>query len=849
MERQTRERSSNRQTAYLPSAITSDDLKTLPNGAGVQTDDDTLARPHQKRRYKRARRHLMLTPSLACQAECVYCFGPNRGSIMPDQVFDAAVDWIDNTTPADERVDITFHGGEPLIPGIKWYQRNLPILRHRFGDRLKLHLQSNLWLLDDAFCRLFKDLGVSLGTSLDGPEPINDAQRGKGYFRRTMAAVERARAHGMEVGCICTFTAQSASRVDEILDFFIEERLNVSIHVADPAIKNPNADALALSPDAHGALIVRLLDRYLENLDKIRISTLDALIKSVSAHRGGICTYGDCLGGHLTIGADGGIYLCQRYAEMPEYQFGNVLHSPSMETLAAHPLWRMFEDRQHRVDEECGGCENLDFCRGGCPYNVLAANGGRLEPTVRDPHCPAYKQIFSHIVDRAAEEVFSQENLAAVMEKPDQKNGLLRRGKLLSIMKDEPHPYEAAQHARRILAAVALADTGSPAEAARALRALGVVSKQAYATDVLAAMHRQLAGRSTGCNNLYLHVTFACNLQCRHCYSESGPAQQGWLSVDDVVRACYEAAEFGFRHVVVTGGEPLVHPNRLALLDALAALRPHVKPTLTVLRTSLALRFSEDMLQRIGRSTDEVVVSVDGNRETHDRRRGTGSYDLTVKNLRALKAMGCDTDLSLAAVLPREQICGAPRDAVRALADELGIRRVRFKPLLPLGRALGGGTEIIPETQWGHIDPHEVIAHGFQPIATCGMGQNLYVAPDGSAYPCYACKGEQWKTGTIHGAGGLTRLMVSPAFQKLGTHTVNTNRRCRACAVRYLCGGACRAWDGPRKQPDLDAPPEDCTHLHGRARSLLLSALDQLNISEDRWLSVGLPLPDAPPKV
>ncbi len=69
---------------------------------------------------------------------------------------------------------------------------------------------------------------------------------------------------------------------------------------------------------------------------------------------------------------------------------------------------------------------------------------------------------------------------------------------------------------------------------------------------------------------------------------------------------------------MITGGEPLVHPERDALLDALAALRGEVKPLLTVLRTALAVPLSDDLLARLARSTDEVVVSVDGDRETHD---------------------------------------------------------------------------------------------------------------------------------------------------------------------------------------------------------------------------------------
>jgi uncharacterized protein len=480
---------------------------------------------------------------------------------MRDQVFDKAVDWIESPTPPDEIVDITFHGGEPLIPGLKWYKRNLPILRERFGDRLRLHIQSNLWLLDDEFCELFREYGFSLGTSLDGPEDINDRQRGAGYFRRTMEAIKRARAHGMSVGCICTFTAKSVEHVDEIFDFFIREGLHFSIHVAEPALGSDHND-LTVSPEAHSQLFLRLIERYLGNLDKIRISTLDSLIKSVSTQRGGICTFGDCVGGHLTVGPGGGIYLCQRFAGMPDYAFGNVLDVPTMEELSTNPVWRMFKSRQDRIEEECGGCANLNYCRGGCPYKVLAANGGSFDRTLRDPLCSSYKRVFSHIVDKAAEEVFSEENMNAVVEKDDPKAGILRHGKILSIMGNGPHPYDVTQNARRILAAVILAATDSPTKATQKFAQLGLINNFEQTETAMHALYQRLTARTSGLNNIYLHVTFVCNLCCQHCYSESGPGRKGTLSVDDVVRACYESAACGFRHLVITGGEPLVHPQR-----------------------------------------------------------------------------------------------------------------------------------------------------------------------------------------------------------------------------------------------------------------------------------------------
>jgi uncharacterized protein len=754
---------------------------------------------------------------------------------MSLETVQAVVDWQQSFE--GKQLDVTFHGGEPLMAGYDFYRRTLPILAAGLKrQNVRFSMQSNLWLLTDEFCELFRKYQVSLGTSLDGPEEINDAQRGRGYYRRTTAGIERARAHGLEVGCICTFTAQSAPRSDEIFDFFLNLGLNFSIHAALPSYRHPGVGDWALSPEEHGDLLETLLDRYLANLDRVRISTLDSLCRSVSARHGGICTFGDCLGGYLAVGPDGGIYPCQRFVGIPEFVLGNVHDRPTQATLEASPAWQMLRAREERIEEECGECPHLEICRGGCPYNALTTGAG----IVRDPHCPTYQQIFDTITDRALEEVFSTENMEAVVDEPDTESALLRRGRLLSLMRNGPHPYHSAMNARYILAASALAEIGSPSGAVEKFKRLGLSDNPVFTLHGLEALHRRLTSPAEGLNNLYLHVTFACPLSCTHCYAEAGRGRGGeTLLVDDVVRACREASVLGFRQVVITGGEPLVHPQCDALLDALAEIRTEIKPTLTVLRTSLALPLDDDLLRRLSDSTDQMAVSLDGDQETHDSRRGDGNYDRTVANLRALVARGCRTDLSLATVLPFQLATGPPGNSVRALARELGIR-INFRPILPIGRAIESTLDIVPDTKWGHIDPREVAGFGFSPTASCGMGQNLYVEPDGVAFPCYAWHGDRWRLGDITAPAGLGGVVNSAAFQDLRNHTVDTNRRCRGCHLRYLCGGACRAWarTAPDQQEDLDEPPADCTHLRQRAESLLTGALEHLGVPVNSWFAV-----------
>lgn len=794
--------------------------------------------------------HLLLVPSLACPAECLYCFGPKGGGpTMPPETIDEIVAW-QNRWGETEPLEIIFHGGEPLAAGAAFFREALPRLQKGLAHRtVGFSVQSNLWLLDEALVDLFREYRVSIGTSLDGPEAINDAQRGPGYFRRTMAGIDRARRGGLNAGCICTFTAPSAPAADRIFDFFLREQLNFTVHAAVPPLRALASDPWSISPGAYGELLVSLMDRYLDNLHRIRINTLDLLSRSVSSGKGGLCTFNDCLGRYLSVGAGGEVHPCQRFGGWPAYGLGDVRTLSAPAALTNSPVGRLFAARQQQADAACGDCPYLAICRGGCAYNQWAAAGERPDHAPRDPYCAAYRRIFDHIVQRGVEEFFRRDHLDALVEgRQAPRTG---PGRLLSIMSREAHPFETARHARRVAAAVALAETGSAAEAALKFQELGLTSQVDLTGQRMEEYRKILTTPGDVLGNLYLHATFTCPLSCSHCYARSGPERAESQPVDKALKICRDAARLGFRHLVITGGEPLAHPRRDALLEGLGGLRGEIKPALSVLRTSLALPMDGALVRRVGCSADQVVVSVDGDRSTHDERRGPGSYDLAVANLRRLLEAGGPADVSIAAVLPLRLVYEPPGESVRSLAAELGVRRVRFRPVLPIGRAAAADAETAPESLWGHIRPEEILAYGFNPVMSCGIGHNLYIEPDGGAYPCYAWHGPRWKIGQADGPDGLSGLIRSAAFLEMRRSGVDSNRRCRLCSLRYLCGGACRAWHRHplSQQTDLDAPPRDCGSLHDRARSLLKCALDQLHVSVQKWEGAGLSFPARPPEI
>ena len=108
-------------------------------------------------------------------------------------------------------------------------------------------------------------------------------------------------------------------------------------------------------------------------------------------------------------------------------------------------------------------------------------------------------------------------------------------------------------------------------------------------------------------------------------------------------------------------------------------------------------------------------------------------------------------------------------------------------------------------------------------MTTCGLGQNLYLDPDGNAFSCYAYHRPHSWLGNVF-EQGLGKVLESQGFRDLTQCTVDAIEKCRTCEFRYLCGGVCRAWGGETSQRDMSVAPPNCEHPQSRVRSLLAAA-------------------------
>ena len=166
---------------------------------------------------------------------------------------------------------------------------------------------------------------------------------------------------------------------------------------------------------------------------------------------------------------------------------------------------------------------------------------------------------------------------------------------------------------------------------------------------------------------LWLYANFHCNLACDYCCVSSSPsADPRVLESDTVASLVAEAVTAGAVEVLVTGGEPLMHPAIDAVVGRCAAALPTVLLTNAMLFRGSRLR----MLEAMPRDGVTLQVSLDSaTPDLHDTHRGPGTWSRAVEGIRMARSMGFTVRIAMT-VARRDD---AQEEQVRRLADSMGI--------------------------------------------------------------------------------------------------------------------------------------------------------------------------------
>jgi radical SAM protein with 4Fe4S-binding SPASM domain len=170
---------------------------------GQAAADRPVSRPRAKPQSNAHKfSHLFLEMTARCNLRCKHCY-MEAGLARPNEV--AAHDMIHLV---DEFANlggtfVTLSGGEPLM------YRNWPIIAQYAADRgLRLSMMTNGTYLDEAVLATIRRLDIGVGLGLDGIRAeTHDANRGKGSFAETVAALDLLVANGYQHNVTICFSA------------------------------------------------------------------------------------------------------------------------------------------------------------------------------------------------------------------------------------------------------------------------------------------------------------------------------------------------------------------------------------------------------------------------------------------------------------------------------------------------------------------------------------------------------------------------------------------------------------------------------------------------------------------
>lgn len=179
---------------------------------------------------------------------------------------------------------------------------------------------------------------------------------------------------------------------------------------------------------------------------------------------------------------------------------------------------------------------------------------------------------------------------------------------------------------------------------------------------------------------LIASITSSCNLHCAGCYSrcnqattDEAPVEQ--LSDKDWSRIFDEADELGVSFILLAGGEPLL---RKGVIDA-AGERPNILFPVFTNGTFMGEKYFElfDRCRNI-----VPIMSIEGNKDITDARRGEGVYDKLVSNMDELSKRGLIFGTSV--TVTSDNYADVSSEEFISLLSDKGCKAVIFVEFVPV---------------------------------------------------------------------------------------------------------------------------------------------------------------------
>ncbi|NLK21109.1 MAG: thioether cross-link-forming SCIFF peptide maturase [Epulopiscium sp.] len=342
-----------------------------------------------------------------------------------------------------------------------------------------------------------------------------------------------------------------------------------------------------------------------------------------------------------------------------------------------------------------------------------------------------------------------------------------------------------------------------------------------YTEDVYVDYLNQFQKRDPIVKALCLHIAHDCNLRCKYCFAGEGEyrgqrslmsAEVGKKAIDYLVHASKNRRNL---EVDFFGGEPLMNFDVVReIVEYGRGIEKEHNKNFRFTITTNGVLLDNDIQSYINENMHNVVLSIDGRKEVHDRMRYTinhkGSYDIILPKFKKVAESRNQDNYYVRGTFTRENLDFA-KDVLH-LAD-LGFKQVSVEPVVAsseMSYALREEDLPILYEQYEELAREMVnrekkgqafnffhfmidLSQGpcvAKRLAGCGSGSEyLAVTPEGDLYPCHQFVGmDEFKMGTVF--EGIENFKMQKKFQSCNVYA---KEECKNCWAKFYCSGGCAA--------------------------------------------------------
>ena len=343
-----------------------------------------------------------------------------------------------------------------------------------------------------------------------------------------------------------------------------------------------------------------------------------------------------------------------------------------------------------------------------------------------------------------------------------------------------------------------------------------------FSPDTFKPIAGQLKQKTAGViKALCLHIAHTCNLNCSYCFASQGKyhGERAVMSFEVGKRALdFLVENSGTRRnleVDFFGGEPLMNFDVVKKLVAYArSIEKQYNKNFRFTLTTNGVLIDDDVIEFANKEMSNVVLSLDGRKEVHDRFRvdyqGKGSWEkivpkfqklvkerdgknyymrgtFTHNNPDFLEDIKVMLDLGFNELSMEPVVCPSG-DPSELTEEDLPIVLSQYEELAKL--MLEKDEQGKPFTFYHYMIDLTGGPCIYKRISGCGSGtEYMAVTPWGDLYPCHQFVGdEKFKLGDIF--NGVDNKEIQDEFMSCNVYA---REDCKDCWAKLYCSGGCAA--------------------------------------------------------